>query len=851
MKKLCFFLFLSLIGLRAASAKELDLNHWLKLGPIKANMPVFAETGNVDGEKFTENDLLLLFDVNPKHLSPELDAYEAIGQEELLWSELIVSADSLIHSGMNKNNILLLATYVSIERWTQANLKISLNARYELYVNGKCVKEKKIPGTNADDIQLKLETGKHQFLLKILSDEGDLKLNASFSYSEVFDGTNPLVSLSSKRSKNIQDVLNANSLVSALLSPSGTYALLTYSESSESTGKTKKLTILRNLKTGENEFVFRNAKLSQLKWLPSSDRLSYVQDFNAKKEIYIYDVNTKNETLIGSNIEALASYNWAPNERFIVFSMYKKAEEPNELKRIFGAEDRLPYFRDRSFLYYLDVKSGSTFPITAGNLSASLHDIHPEANKIIFSTSTVDYSEVPFSKQNLYELDLNTFVLDEIWKDKSYGASVTYSPDGKKILVQGAPLTFGEIGENIEKGQLSNSYDSQLYIYTLSSKEVEPLSVDFDPSVNQAFWKSENELYVSVSERDYINLYQYDFRLKEFKHIPLQTEVLASISFAKFSNAAIYTGTSISTPQKLFLLDLKKTKSSLIDYPAKATYESVDFGMHKEYNFTNSKGTKIYGRVYFPPNYIEGKKYPVIVYYYGGTSPVERNFGGRYPKNVWAANGYIVYVLQPSGATGFGQKFSALHVNGWGKEAIDDIIEGTKKFLAEHNSADAENVGCIGASYGGYTTMLLQTRTDLFKTAISHAGISSITSYWGEGYWGYTYSSGATKNSYPWNRKDIYVENSPLYNAHKFQNSILLLHGTDDTNVPVGESKQFYLALKLLGKNVEMVLVDGEDHWVIDYKKRLAWHNTIISWFDKELKNQPQQWKDMFPDKNL
>jgi dipeptidyl aminopeptidase/acylaminoacyl peptidase len=85
-------------------------------------------------------------------------------------------------------------------------------------------------------------------------------------------------------------------------------------------------------------------------------------------------------------------------------------------------------------------------------------------------------------------------------------------------------------------------------------------------------------------------------------------------------------------------------------------------------------------------------------------------------------------VLQPSGATGFGQDFSALHVNGWGFDAIDDIILGTKEFLATHNSADAENVGCIGASYGGYTTMLIQTRTNIFKTAISHAGISSITS---------------------------------------------------------------------------------------------------------------------------
>lgn len=190
-------------------------------------------------------------------------------------------------------------------------------------------------------------------------------------------------------------------------------------------------------------------------------------------------------------------------------------------------------------------------------------------------------------------------------------------------------------------------------------------------------------------------------------------------------------------------------------------------------------------------------------------------------------------------------------MNGWGEDAIDDIIEGTEKFLEAHDEVDAANVGCIGASYGGFTTMLLQTRTKLFKTAISHAGISSISSYWGEGYWGYSYNAGAAKNSYPWSRKDIFVENSPLYNADQFNNSILLLHGTSDTNVPVGESLQYYAALKLLGKDVEMVLVAGEDHWILDYNKRLEWHNTIMSWFDLKLKDQAQQWKELYPDREL
>lgn len=171
--------------------------------------------------------------------------------------------------------------------------------------------------------------------------------------------------------------------------------------------------------------------------------------------------------------------------------------------------------------------------------------------------------------------------------------------------------------------------------------------------------------------------------------------------------------------------------------------------------------------MYYPPGFDKNKKYPCIVNYYGGTSPITRNFGGRYPLNLYTAQGYIVYVLQPSGATGFGQEFSALHVNDWGTIVADEIIYGVNKFLAAHPFVDTTRLGCIGASYGGFMTMYLLTRTNIFSAAVSHAGISSISSYWGEGYWGYSYSAIASASSFPWNRKDIYVRQSPLFNADK------------------------------------------------------------------------------------
>jgi dipeptidyl aminopeptidase/acylaminoacyl peptidase len=328
-------------------------------------------------------------------------------------------------------------------------------------------------------------------------------------------------------------------------------------------------------------------------------------------------------------------------------------------------------------------------------------------------------------------------------------------------------------------------------------------------------------------------------------------DVVDHMSFSENKALLLYYGSSISTPKRLYMAELESSSTQLLDDPEENFFADVKFGKTEDWNFLNKEGVTIEGRIYYPPQFDASKKYPMIVYYYGGTSPTERNFRGRYPKNLFAAHGYVVYVLQPSGATGYGQDFSAQHVNNWGKTVAEEIIQGARSMCQTHSFIDSTKVGCIGASYGGFLTMYLTTQTNFFSAAISHAGISSISSYWGEGYWGYLYSQVASAESFPWNNKDLYVEQSPLFHADKVTTPILLLHGNSDTNVPPGESRQFYTALKLLQKEVELIEIDQQDHHIKDYQKRILWQKTILAWFDKQLKKQSDWWNHMYPKKNL
>jgi len=834
MKKITGLLFLLLItGVTTAQNKTV-CQDWRISGVTRLFMPFFADQPSVDGKTFDAAALLENVQTDDADLKS--------------WPVVTIPGDSVLTSVNSENQMVRMAGFISSDRWTKASINISTNAIFELSLNGKRVKSQGKPSDRPVKIDLTLGTGIHEMSLKLISMEKTLRFAADLSAAN--DSAVLSWSTNPTRTLTINDVLEGVSISGARLSNSGKYLLIQTNEVLAGSGKTQSSFQVYDMELKRNLFALRNNAL-RADWMPKSDRFYYQVNRDGTSDVIIYDMKSGTESVAASGLKSAGRIVWSPAEDYFIYSRNEEAEKTGDLKRVFDNEDRIPGTRNRSYLYMYNPGTKVSQPLTAGSRSAMLQAISPDGRRVLFSVSRQDYSEPPFSKQTLYELEISTMRLDTIWSDKLHGGSCQYSPDGTQLLVSGGPETFGSLGVKVSEGRIPNSYDTQLFLFDLKSRKAEPLTRNFDPAAGMAYWAPDGKIYLTATERDYVNLYRLDPKRRSFTRIDVPVEVITTVDYAKNNSIAVLRGTSICIPDRLYTLDLSTGKSTLLCDPAAGRLEDVISCQTEEWNFKNSRGTTIYGRVYYPVNYDPSKMYPLIVNFYGGTTPTSRAFGGRYPKEIWAAEGYMVYVLQPSGATGFGQDFSALHVNGWGREAIDDIIEGTKKFLAAFPSADADNVGCIGASYGGFTTMMLQTRTDIFRTAIAHAGISDITSYWGEGYWGYSYSAGATTGSYPWNRRDIYVDNSPLFNADKFSNSILLLHGTADTNVPPGESLQYYAALKILGKDVEMVLVSGENHQILDYKKRIEWHNTIMSWFDMKLKNQPQHWNEMYPDKNL
>ncbi|TMP12543.1 S9 family peptidase [Pseudoalteromonas sp. S3178] len=738
----------------------------------------------------------------------------------------------------NKINALTLgglqALKFNIEttRFSQGTLTLKGLEQGQLFINGELQKGDK------NSYKLALTNGSHTAILVVQQVANWNEVSLDFAPKTDIDK----ITLSTSQQKRLsaKQLFDAPTVSSLTIAPNAKqYITVTRTYSDKTANQATTITELKN-DNNETLYRFESGQPSNIIWSPDNQYLVYLLNGELKQ------LNRNNFSIktLAEDLEGASNFTFY-NTNSIVFSWSKSADENHRLTKHYkGLQDRWSYARTKSHVYMLDTKSSLIKALSQGPISYSLEDINSNRGKVLMSHSVMAMQASTHPETELVELDIKSNKLSSLGKFKTFNQAKYANKD---VYVVAGPDFKNGAGRALPKNMLANNYDGQLYLLTDNGKNVKALSKQFNPAIGQLHVLDNGDALIKVTEQDTQPLYLFDLSKQRFKKLNTGLDIVEQFSYSHDRNTEVLlSGTTASSPQQLKRLNISKNKSELVWDSKPLAYTNTQIPSLEEFNFTNKDGVEITGRVYIPSNLDKSKKHPALVYYYGGTSPVTRGFTGRYPFNLWAANGYVVYVVQPTGATGFGQKFSAQHVNAWGDYTANDIIEGTHAFLNKYPYVDSNKVGNLGASYGGFMTMLLATKTDMFSASIAHAGISNLTSYWGEGWWGYLYSGEASKNSFPWNNAKLYSDHSPVFHADKVTTPMLLLHGDSDTNVPVGESLTMYTALKLLNKDVELIEYKGANHQIFARDKRFDWWNTMLAYFDKKLKDEPQWWDSMY-----
>lgn len=802
----------------SAGAESLPLDSLRLAGPYALRVPFLVDSTDA-GQKTFNASRLIDTPIN-------LEAWRTGDETVANGVSLEVGEDYALHvAGFTLENT----------HYAQATLRVEGLTDYQLFVDGK----------RHGGSDLTLTPATHAITIKYLTVPG-----RSDTLRIRLDSERPeLISLrqGGGRLYTLDDVLLGRRYADVELSPSGKYMITAY-RLTQRGGKTS--LSYRVTETASGHVLAERSET--LSWMPHSDRYYLTRQGVEGRELVTIDPTTGQETTLASTLPE-GRFRFAPTEDWLLFNT--REEGPKERKDIYQVltpDDRQPGWRSRSNLARYDLHTGLLAPLTFGYHNVWATDISADGQQLLLMTSHDRLTARPTTLMSLYLMDLNTLETTPLVKDDGFLRSACFSPDGRQALISGSPEALGGIGKKVREGQTPSMVDGQLFLMDIATRKARPLTHNFNPSVERATWsRSDGLIYLTAENRDSVSLFRLDPQKGKIERMPLPEEIVSDFSLAANAPRLAWYGQSASNSDRLYTLDGKTMRSERVENLSATILDGVELGECHPWRFTNTRGDTIYGRYYLPPRFDSSRHYPMIVNYYGGCSPVSRNFESRYPHHAYAALGYVVYVIEPSGATGFGQEFSARHVNTAGEGVADDIIEGTRRFCEEHPFVDTSKIGCIGASYGGFMTQYLQTRTDLFAAAISHAGISDHTSYWGEGYWGYSYSEVSMANSYPWSDIDLYVKHSPLYNADKIHTPLLFLHGDGDTNVPVGESIQMFTALKLLGRETAFVAVTGENHHILDYGKRTRWQQTIFAWFAKYLQGDSAWWDALYPPKAL
>lgn len=844
MKKITVLSGLLLLAGLAAQAQERVAEYNVRPA-VTVRTPLQGDSINFKGDKFTTSNLL------KTKVSLDFDG----GRYERMVAD---TAGYVTVAKADKDNLFyLFATNLRAERFMKGKLNVYSPARFEVFVNGESKQVKETAEDSLSQVRptavsLRMDPeADYEIVIKLLSSADDKMqpmLKCEFEKEKDFADVACRMAPDMKRRFSLFNTNFGSRASRVSLSPNGKYLLIRYSDNYD-VKRSRTRCELTEVKTGRVILPNANEKMN---WMPNSNKLYYTVMGEEQNDLVVFDPATMREEVLLKNVPE-GYFSWSPTEDYLIYMLTDEGEKVSgPLKRLLHPDDRIPNSRDRYYLMKYDVATGLSERLTYGSHNVYLNDISPDGKKLLCSTSKPDITRCPFSLSSLFEIDLTTLQADTLVAWDAYLGSASYSPDGKQLLVTGSPSAFGGIGKNCGEHPIANDFDTQAFIMDLATKKVQAITRDFNPTVSPVQWnRVDGCIYFDTTDGDCRHIYRYVPKTGGFEMLPLEEDVITSFTLANDNPVvAAYVGGGNTSTGVAYTYDTKKKVSTLLANPMKPVLDKIELGQMEEWNFTASDGTEIKGMICLPPSFDPNKKYPLIVYYYGGTTPTTRGITSPYCAQLFASRDYVVYVIQPSGAIGYGQEFSARHVNAWGERTADEIIEGTKKFCAAHPFVNDKRIGCLGASYGGFMTMYLQTKTDMFAAAASHAGISNVTSYWGEGYWGYSYNSVAAADSYPWNNPDLFTKHGALFNADKINTPLLLLHGTVDTNVPIGESIQLYNALKILGKPVEFITVDGENHFVLDYAKRELWHNSIMAWFARWLQDSPAWWNDLYPERH-
>ena len=457
----------------------------------------------------------------------------------------------------------------------------------------------------------------------------------------------------------------------------------------------------------------------------------------------------------------------------------------------------------------------------------------PDSKKLAYTCKPLTGAEYAVSTDSdIFIYDLASGKSENICKGNAdypfvgYDKYPVWSPSGKKIAFRSQERAGNEADKE------------RLMLYDLASGKVEYLTKEFDYHATNVVWKGENLIY-------FIAPIEATHQICSVKtNGTSKVEVLTKgdhdiNSFEIRGNKCVGSVMSISMASEIFDFNLKSGAMTQLTNVNKAIYDNIKMGKVEKRWVATTDGKKMLTWVILPPDFDENKKYPTLLYCQGGPQSVVSQFWSyRWNFQLMAAQGYIVVAPNRRGLPSFGQEWLDQISGDYSGQNIKDYLSAIDD-VAKEKWCDKERLGCVGASYGGYSVFYLAGHHDKrFKAFIAHCGIFNFESMYGE-----TEELFFLNNDYGgsyWDKENKTAvrsyANSPHKAVDKWDTPILIITGERDYRIPYTQSLQAFTAARMRGLPARLVSFENEAHQVFKPQNSLVWNREFFGWLDKYLK---------------
>ena len=526
-------------------------------------------------------------------------------------------------------------------------------------------------------------------------------------------------------------------------------------------------------------------------------------------------------------------YVWAPDGKRVALvaedpdTAKPKTPAPIVIDRFQFKQDEAGYLgKQHRHVYLLDVESGKTTLLTAGDYDELLPAWSPDGKSLAFVSKRRPDADRD-DNWDLYVMEaaagaaprqVTTFEGPD--NNPDYESRPAWSPDGRAIAyLQGGPPNLIYYG--VQKLAVVSSAGGAPRILTAA----------LDRNVASPVWSSDGSSITFLLEDDRaVGLARIPAAGGAIERLVSGSRVVSAFTAGAGGKVAVLASTPL-VPDEVFALDgttLRPLSHQNDEWLARTRLAEVE-----PTTFKSRDGTAINGFTLKPPDFVPGKRYPTILRIHGG--PVSQyQYEFDFQLQTLAGHGYLVVVANPRGSSGRGERFATAIFADWGNKDAQDVLAAIDYAVAQ-GLADPARLGVGGWSYGGILTNYVIAQDRRFKAAVSGASISNVLAGYGTDQYvrEYELELGA-----PWKATDTWIRLSfPFLHADRITTPTLFLCGDKDFNVPLLNSEQMYQALRSLGVETQLVIYPGQHHGINKPSYRRDRLERYLAWYDKHLKS--------------